>query len=487
MLDPEAEKKTRDYIAMWEGGIDDALGMVLPVDKAAGSGPVAPPVHTASLSKRAGPLPGGDTPDWKAMADRLGWGQIGRSLSKSYENSFANVAPDYRPNAHAGDVLVESAQLPIDMAKERQGYESRDLAMQGQRASMAAKSAMSDPNSLQSQKARESLRAAFPDMKFPAGFDNYSADDVGALIKMTPKPKAPTGGLTEYQRLQMQRQGDIDAGKARAAQEKAAAEEGALKNSRAAFAKELEALGIDPEHASQKDIDRAIELKKYQGSHEIAQSNNAIAQAGRRDKDEDRATLRESIPFADGELRFTGSGTPREDDKREAQKVSKASNGAIAGMNDLEVAMGAFARNPSAATRDEVVAKTRVVSGALNTAAEQGAMSKDEADEMAKALGVSLTAPGSLAAAWEKIFGNDAEAAASMTRRVKSVRDSVKKVAIGKAKVFGFDFAPRGGQDASGGKVTPNGKPYAKKQQNKKTGAVRYLDAAGNVIEETNG
>jgi hypothetical protein len=39
----------------------------------------------------------------------------------------------------------------------------------------------------------------------------------------------------------------------------------------------------------------------------------------------------------------------------------------------------------------------------------------------------------------------------------------------------------------AGGKVTPSGKPFARKQVNKVTKRVRYLDEAGAVIEESDG
>jgi hypothetical protein len=130
------------------------------------------------------PQPQGKPPasslDWKGLADRLGWANIGRGDSKAYESLFANVGAQsgYKPNAHAGEVLTQTAKLPLDMAKERQGYEARDLSIQAQRDAMGVKSAMSDPNSLQSQKARDSVRAFFGDVALPAGFDNWSAEDV---------------------------------------------------------------------------------------------------------------------------------------------------------------------------------------------------------------------------------------------------------------------------------------------------------------------
>lgn len=54
-------------------------------------------------------------------------------------------------------------------------------------------------------------------------------------------------------------------------------------------------------------------------------------------------------------------------------------------------------------------------------------------------------------------------------------------------------YAPKGAQSGRGsaspapGKATPSGKQYVRKQHNAKMGKTRFLDAAGNVVEEANG
>lgn len=92
------------------------------------------------------------------------------------------------------------------------------------------------------------------------------------LAKAFTEPKAAGGGLSAYQQLELERQRQQDAGKARAAQDKKDAEAGALTNSRKAFSEQLKKLGIDPEHASQKDIDRVIEQNKADASLGLAKA-----------------------------------------------------------------------------------------------------------------------------------------------------------------------------------------------------------------------
>lgn len=93
------------------------------------------------------------------------------------------------------------------------------------------------------------------------------------IAKSLTDPKAaPGSGLSAYQQLEIERQKRVDEAKARGAQDKKDAEAGALKNSRVAFTDQLKKLGIDPEHASQKDIDRVIEQNKADASNALAKA-----------------------------------------------------------------------------------------------------------------------------------------------------------------------------------------------------------------------
>jgi hypothetical protein len=73
---------------------------------------------------------------------------------------------------------------------------------------------------------------------------------------------------------------------------------------------------------------------------------------------------------------------------------------------------------------------------------------------------------------------------------LKHFRDEIDKRLQTAYRIRGIDPAAVGGgaQPAvQPGKATPSGKPYARKQHNPKLGRTRFLDAAGNVVEEANG
>lgn len=438
----------------------------------AGAGPVPSTSNVVRKGLSAGPSPS-DAPDWEDLARRLRDAQFSAATTRAASNMFANIAPGYQADLGAGQANIDAAKAPLELAQLRQAFGGKQLAQDMQRSKMGADSAMKDPNSLQSQKAREAFKAFFAGSQLPSGFDNWSADDVGRFAK----------GATES--MKVRAAADERAAKIRAAQDRADAERGALENSRKAFDKDLRDAGVDPAHASQKDIDRVIAANRAAADDRRSNAMFALALEGRKDKDNDRDALGESIPFAGGELRYTGKGTPREDDRKEAQKVASLYGAAIAGMDDLGQAIQDFAAHPGADTKDAVASKARLTAGHLNTAFGQGAMSKDEADAMAQTLGADFRNAAGFQALIDKVVGDDPAAAATLVRKLKAARTNTKASALAKAKAYRYDMT--GGDDAGGAKKTPSGKPYARKQQNTKTGAVRYLDEKGNVIEESNG
>lgn len=286
----------------------------------------------------------------------------------------------------------------------------------------------------------------------------FSLNERLANALKEPKSTAP-GGPSIYQQFEMDRQTRLDkekteraaaeaAAKARAAQDKAAAEEGALKNSREAFAKELRSLGIDPNKAGQKDIDRAISLRHAMAGESVAKSNYAIAAAREGRAAGEHAALGESIPFAGGELKYSGSGPPREDDRKKAQDIAGGWNAALSGMDDLEGSLRTFATNPGVDSKREVESKVRVVSAALNAAIGGGAMSEAEALAMANALGANVVSPSGIEAALNHMVGDDPKAAQVLLTRLQSVRKSSLTTALGKLKTYRYGLG--GGSGGSG-------------------------------------
>lgn len=380
-------------------------------------------------------------PDWKSIGNRLGIGTLSQAQSKNYESMLANAGNSgaYVQNQHAGEVGPAMVKGELDVMHAKQGQESHDLDMQGKKAALGVKSAMDDPNSLQSQKARDAIKAFFGDMTLPRNFDNWSANDVQKF--------ASSGTLAHVAQVK-NAQAD-DARKVADKQAKDTQTAADLEASRTAFAKELKEIGVDPTKASQKDIDRVISLKHAAATEHVAGSNLAIAQSNRHDKDEDRATLKETIPFGSGELHYTGKGTPREEDRKKAQDIASGWNAALSGMSDLEGSLKGFATNPGVDSKRDVESKVRVVSAALNSAVGGGAMSEAEALAMAKALGADVVSPSGIQAALEHLIGDDPKAAQVLLTRLNSVRQSAKATAAGKLKSYRYEL----GGEAGGGAI----------------------------------
>lgn len=90
------------------------------------------------------------------------------------------------------------------------------------------------------------------------------------------------GALSEFQKYEMDRNARQDTDKAKAAKDKSDAETQQLNEDRQNFGKELTALGLNPATASQKDVDRAIQMKNANANQALA-----AAQFGDKKKQED--------------------------------------------------------------------------------------------------------------------------------------------------------------------------------------------------------
>ncbi len=237
-----------------------------------GAGAVGGMPRGGSLSRR--PLPAQPTAssalDWKELGDRMNKAHVADDVSRSSEHYLANAANPgaYREKRDVGE-NVAAAKLPLELAQAKQGLERGELANEAARSKIGADTADRDPSSLQSQKARESFKAFFGGtVQLPAGIDNWSAADI--------KRFASTGDMARI--LAAKNAAGDDARKQAAGQHQAEAAEVALGNSRKAFAGELKKLGIDPTNASQKDIDRAIQLAAAKTREGLAREANDRAE-----------------------------------------------------------------------------------------------------------------------------------------------------------------------------------------------------------------
>lgn len=209
-MDDELEKKLQSIIAEWEqedtaDAADelesgkDAMDLAQPSTWAAHDlankpmqGPEAPPKESPlppaadpatagagqkaplELTRRepaASPPPPVESLDWKGLESRLRNAELRNMQTRAGESMRANIIPGYKPDLEGGEAQSRIAMQPLQVAKEKQGYESRQAAS-------GVKDAMDNPNSLQSQKAREAVRTFFEGTKLPAAFDNWSANEV---------------------------------------------------------------------------------------------------------------------------------------------------------------------------------------------------------------------------------------------------------------------------------------------------------------------
>ena len=153
-----------------------------PTDDAEPPLPPAPPsVAEPSLAPKSKPV---DGVDWKALQSRMRNAELRSMQSRAGDELRANAGEvgAYRTMPR-GDEGRRLAAQPLTLAKEQQGMEARQAGIESTRSGTQAKAAMDNPNSLQSQKAREIFRASFPGMNLPASFDNWSANDVARFTR----------------------------------------------------------------------------------------------------------------------------------------------------------------------------------------------------------------------------------------------------------------------------------------------------------------
>lgn len=232
--------------------------------KAVGPGKPGTPSTSGSAASSA--------PDWGDLQRRLGMARINDDISRSADQGFGNIGPGkYKSDPGGHDSATDMARLPLELAKERQGYEGRELDQKVKTSKLGADAAMKDPNSLQSQKAREAFKAFVPGAKLPPGFDEWSAADVLALGKKA----GGAGGISPYQAEQMKRQAAEDERKRSGDEKKLTDEATDLEHSRKNYAGELTSIGVDPAGASQKDIDRALQLRHTKATEALARKADA--------------------------------------------------------------------------------------------------------------------------------------------------------------------------------------------------------------------
>jgi hypothetical protein len=431
-----------------------------PTTAGVGQGPLSPSPQAAVPGQPAASLdvPRGTAPDWQQLGDNLKRAESNAGSSRDAEHLFANIAAGWGIGHHertdyGGDVA--EAKAPLELAQARQQFEGNETKSKALAAQAGVKAAENDPNSLQSQKAREALKSMFAGsaVKLP-NIDSWSAADIGKFAK--------TGDLAhlEQSRAASAAKATEDAARATAADEKAAAATKELEGSRKAYAKELKGLGIDPTTASQKDIDRAISVGHNKATEQVAKATLAIAGAQEGRHKNDTEALNQGIPFAGTTLKYTGTGTPRPDDVDKAQTVASLYGSAIEGMDDLDKSISEFAAHPSPATKDDVASRARIVSGHLNTAMGQGAMSIDEARAMSQVLGSDMTSTAGVQALVDKMTGDDPAAAAALARKLKAARESTRASAIGKLRAyrFGVPVETKKGSDGQTYRKNENGK-----------------------------
>lgn len=409
-----------------------------------------------------------------SKAGAVDWANLGKRLQdatrrsqglRDNESYFSNVVQSYRPDMNAGEQTIKAEGIPAQVNAQRLESESKQAGLDALKAKGASTAADNDPNSLQSQQARNAIKSMFPGMKLPDGFDDWSA----AAVKRLFDPK--TVGNLQAERERAANAAADDQRKIVAGQQKAEAEKQALENSRKNFAPVLMEMGIEPSRASQEDIKLAASIKHAKANEKMAAAQLAIANKKEGRAEEEHQALSETIPFERGELRYTGKGTPPEADRKKAQEIASGWNAALAGMDDLKGSLQNFSSNPGIESKRDVESKVRVVSAALNSAVGGGAMSEAEAAAMSKALGADILSPTGVQAIVNHIIGDDPAAAQALLTRLESVRQSAKTTAAGKLKSYRYEMG--GGGD---GLVTLTHKDGRSKRV-KKSVAESYLQA----------
>lgn len=463
-----------------------------------GAGPSA--AIAAPPLSRPGPAQG-DGFDWEGLANKMRSAGLLASGHRAAETAFSNVAPGYKPDNSSDEPLLALARQPLELAQAKQGMESRDLAMQGQKAALGAKAAMSDPNSLQSQKAREVFRAAFPDMaEKVTGFDNYSADDVGSLTKLQPKALSPEE-LAHKQALTKQAESAV------------ALNQSLIEQRGAKPALDERKLALDEAEAAEKARhNKATEDAKRRGKGGGGPSRPVRAVGDLMDPG-DRAAVQRMLD---------GVAVPSDFGRKDGGRLLKLAyqidstydpnKAAIYREVSKKLSSDPAVQNANTARKhfERALAnlpKTNLDTNAINrivnrwtTGTGSTGMTQFETDV---AIGAGELSKG---------LGENAEAGKELIRHLLSSDQSPEQIrkrleeliylqdeAIQTRREKFLSVAPKGAALPPGlgetphheatpaAKTTPSGKPYAKKQVSKSTGRTRYLDAAGNVIEETNG
>lgn len=238
------------------------------------------PVADPPPKNRNGP------PDWDALLKDRRAAALAGNVVESGNSMLAQMGPPGWQFKPTGSVQREVAALPLEMTKERQAFEQREAATDRLRRDVAAKGASTDPNSPESQRAREAFASFIGSENLPPGFNGWSAADVKAWA-------GPAGSARGVREKNLD-----DAAKAKAAADKAAADKTALDAARKNYADILKSMNIDPETATQKDVDRAIALKNAKATQAVADSNLGLRkkEVGLREEEVVRKRT-EGLPF----------------------------------------------------------------------------------------------------------------------------------------------------------------------------------------------
>lgn len=455
LADSETATRLRAPTSGGEKPLDAGGPAKLPESGRPGSVP-SPLQHAGGPSPTAKPKSSG--PDWEQLAQQLAMANSGRAQSKAYESLFANVGAQsgYRPNAHAGDVLVEGARLPLDMAKEQQGYEGRQQALDANRSAATVKAAMDDPNSLQSQKAREAIRAVLPGVALPQ-LDSWSANDIQRYIK--------TGDFARIQ--EGERRKGLDAEKRTADEAKAAAaktKEGVAATETEALRREVAKIAPDADLSGLSAVDlRAIRSAKD------AKDRARIMAAAQRDKEDHKDT--QDVPPG---YEIAPDANPGPDSRKKFTAL-------VASQQKLK----GLTAKMRAATKDKGRLSRLTDYSALNQLATQIGIEGKNVAELGALSGPDMDLMEAMVQNPTKAFNIliNSDTGKNMDGLDSWADESVR------AGEKAYGLQRRGGDPATppipeaGGKVTPRGKPYARKQQNPATGAFRYLDENGKVVE----
>lgn len=186
----------------------------------------------------------------------------------------------------------------------------------------------------------------------------------------------------------------------------------------------------------------ADERKRIEAERKAAAAAAAIrAKAAEKAKTEGIAAESAKIPFKRG--RFVPLPGTKPNPTVATQSITdvKLYSAADSAIESLNGALAAWAKSPSAATKDDVTAKVRGASVALNAAYKQGAMQGDEAAAMKAALGADLASVAGIEAVLSNLMGNDAKTSAdTITRRAKAVQQQLDGMARASMKAANYAY-----------------------------------------------